>query len=69
MVTGVDLVEWQLKVAAGEPLPLKQSELRLSGYAVEARIYAENKDFMPTAGKIESMSIPEGDNIRVESGN
>ncbi|XP_066901093.1 methylcrotonoyl-CoA carboxylase subunit alpha, mitochondrial [Halyomorpha halys] len=68
MVTGVDLVEWQLRVAAGEPIPLKQDQLKLSGYAVEARIYAENQDFMPTAGKIEAISLPEGENVRVETG-
>lgn len=68
MVTGVDLVEWQLRVAAGEPIPLSQNELKLSGYAVEARIYAENQDFMPTAGKIEAISLPQGENIRVETG-
>lgn len=68
MVTGVDLVEWQLRVAAGEPLPKKQDELKLSGCAVEARIYAEGRDFMPTAGTLEALSVPNGDGIRVETG-
>lgn len=44
MITGLDLVEWQLKVAAGEPLPLHQSEIEFSGHSFEARIYAEDPD-------------------------
>lgn len=44
MITGLDLVEWQLRVAAGEPLPLQQSEIKFSGYSFEARIYAEDPD-------------------------
>ncbi|MFY7940152.1 MAG: 3-methylcrotonyl-CoA carboxylase, partial [Burkholderiaceae bacterium] len=48
-ITGLDLVEWQLRVAAGQPLPLKQEELRIHGHAIEARICAENPDaqFLP----------------------
>lgn len=68
MVTGVDLVEWQFRVASGEPLPMKQEELKLNGCAVEARIYAEGRDFMPTAGTIHAISVPQGDGVRVETG-
>jgi acetyl/propionyl-CoA carboxylase alpha subunit len=52
-ITGQDLVEWQLRVASGEKLPLKQSELRINGHAMEARLYAENPDtgFLPSTGK------------------
>ena len=55
MVTGQDLVEWQLRVAGGEPLPLKQDEIKLNGWAMEARLYAENpaKKFLPSTGKLE----------------
>ncbi|CAN5918671.1 acetyl/propionyl/methylcrotonyl-CoA carboxylase subunit alpha [soil metagenome] len=53
-ITGLDLVEWQLRVASGEPLPLKQSELKIRGHAIEARICAENPDnnFLPATGKL-----------------
>ncbi len=53
-ITGVDLVEWQLRVASGEPIPLKQKELSISGHAIEARLYAEDpaKGFLPSTGKI-----------------
>ncbi|MBI3437500.1 MAG: biotin/lipoyl-binding protein [Proteobacteria bacterium] len=54
-ITGQDLVEWQLRVASGEPLPLKQEELRISGWAMEARLYAENPEtgFLPSTGKLD----------------
>ena len=54
MITGLDLVEWQLRVASGEPLPLKQEQLRIQGHAIEARIYAENpeKGFLPSIGTL-----------------
>jgi 3-methylcrotonyl-CoA carboxylase alpha subunit len=57
MITGLDLVEWQLRVAAGETLPLKQEQLRLHGHAIEARIYAENpeKGFLPSIGTLTRM--------------
>ena len=67
-VTGVDLVEWQLRVAAGEALPLTQSEIRLSGHAVEARLYAEDaaKGFLPATGRLDYLVFPGG--VRVDSG-
>ena len=57
MITGLDLVEWQLRVASGEPLPLKQEQLRIHGHAIEARIYAENpeKGFLPSIGTLTRM--------------
>lgn len=71
MVTGTDLVEWQLLVAAGEPLPRKQEELQLHGHAIEMRLYAENpdKDFIPATGKITHLSyLQEPGSIRIDSG-
>ncbi len=67
MVTGVDLVEWQLRVANGEPLPLSQNEIALSGHAVEARIYAEDpaNGFLPSVGKLSAMAI---DGVRIDTG-
>ncbi len=67
-ITGVDLVEWQLRVAAGEPLPLQQSELRISGHAVEARLYAENPEtgFLPAVGTLARCRL--SDIGRVDSG-
>ncbi len=71
LVTGIDLVEWQLRVAFGEKLPLKQDEIKLNGHAVEARVYAENpgKNFMPSVGKIRTWRTPdEVDGLRIDSG-
>jgi 3-methylcrotonyl-CoA carboxylase alpha subunit len=71
MITGLDLVEWQLRVAAGEPLPLLQEQLQLRGHAMEARIYAEDpeRDFVPSAGRLLHFSSPQpGENVRVDSG-
>ncbi len=67
MVTGVDLVEWQLRVANGEKLPLTQDEIELTGHAVEARIYAEDpsNDFLPAVGKLAAMEI---DGVRIDTG-
>src|SRR5699024_3708245 len=55
LITGQDLVEWQLNVAAGKPLPLSQEQLSFNGHSLEARIYAENpdNDFLPSIGKLE----------------
>ena len=71
LITGIDLVEWQLRVAFGEKLPLKQNQIRMNGHAVEARVYAENpqKNFMPSVGKIRSWRIPEQtDGLRIDTG-
>ena len=60
-ITGLDLVEWQLRVASGEPLPLQQHELRIHGHAIEARICAENPDaqFLPATGRLDVYRTPE----------
>ncbi len=71
MITGLDLVEWQLRVAAGEPLPLCQAELTLDGHAFEARIYAEDplRDFLPATGTLSYLSTPtESRHVRIDSG-
>jgi len=71
MITGLDLVHWQLQVAGGEVLPLKQSEIQLKGHAFEARIYAEapERDFMPATGRIKFLSEPAIDEgVRVDTG-
>jgi 3-methylcrotonyl-CoA carboxylase alpha subunit len=71
LITGIDLVEWQLRVAFGEKLPLNQDEIRLNGHAVEARVYAENphKNFMPSVGKIRTWRTPEQtDGLRIDAG-
>lgn len=67
-VTGIDLVEWQLRVAAGEPLPLSQDGIALSGHAIEARLYAEDvpKGFLPATGRLTHLHFP--DNARAETG-
>jgi 3-methylcrotonyl-CoA carboxylase alpha subunit len=69
-ITGLDLVEWQFRVAAGQPLPLAQSQIKQSGAAVEARLYAENPEnnFLPSAGKIYALQFPEGVGLRVDTG-
>lgn len=68
-ITGVDLVEWQLRVANGEPLPLKQSELSIDGWAFEARVYAEDpaRGFLPSTGTLSHVSFP-ADGVRVDAG-
>jgi 3-methylcrotonyl-CoA carboxylase alpha subunit len=68
MITGTDLVEWQLRVASGEKLPLLQDELQINGHAVEARVYAEDPEtgFLPSTGRLAAVSFPDG--VRVDSG-
>jgi 3-methylcrotonyl-CoA carboxylase alpha subunit len=71
LVTGIDLVEWQLRVAFGEKLPLAQNQIKLNGHAIEARVYAENphKNFMPSVGRIRSWHMPEPLNgLRIDAG-
>lgn len=75
MITGTDLVEWQLRVAAGERLPLLQHELSITGHAIEARVYAENPDkgFLPSTGRLDYLQMPaavefmRGD-VRIDAG-
>ncbi|WP_303629948.1 ATP-binding protein [Actinomadura madurae] len=68
LVTGLDLVELQLRVAAGEPLPFAQDDVRLDGHSIEARVYAEDpaRGFLPTGGRVLSLTEPDG--ARVDSG-
>ena len=67
-ITGIDLVEWQLRVAAGEALPAAQEDLRIDGHAFEARLYAEDvpAGFLPATGRLTHLSFPEG--ARADSG-
>ncbi|WP_166036660.1 acetyl/propionyl/methylcrotonyl-CoA carboxylase subunit alpha [Sphingosinicella sp. YJ22] len=74
-ITGQDLVEWQLRVASGEPLPLRQEELSINGWAMEARLYAENPaaGFLPSTGPLKYFGLPsrksrDGRSLRVETG-
>ena len=69
-VTGLDLVEWQLRVASGERLPLSQEEIRIHGHALEARVCAEDpeRDFLPSAGKLHLLQWPSAEAIRVDAG-
>ncbi len=71
MITGLDLVEWQLRVAAGERLPLVQADIRAHGHAVEARLYAEDPErgFLPSTGRLHRLRFPESlEHVRVDSG-
>jgi 3-methylcrotonyl-CoA carboxylase alpha subunit len=71
MITGLDLVEWQLRVAAGDPLPLRQDQLSIDGHAIEARIYAEDpaREFLPSIGTIEHLVTPQvSRNVRIDTG-
>ncbi|WP_375292744.1 ATP-binding protein, partial [Sphingomonas melonis] len=68
MITGQDLVEWQLRVASGEPLPCRQDQLAIHGHAMEARLYAEDpaKGFLPSIGRLDAFDL--GDTVRVDTG-
>ncbi len=77
MITGVDLVRWQLEIAAGRPLPARQADLRIRGHAIEARIYAEapERGFLPSTGVLQRLRVPQaiefrpsGGALRVDSG-
>jgi len=69
-VTGIDLVDWQLRIAAGEKLPLNQDDITLTGHAIEARLYAEDpvQNFMPQTGQIHLWRPPRGPGVRVDYG-
>ncbi|MFN4222152.1 MULTISPECIES: acetyl/propionyl/methylcrotonyl-CoA carboxylase subunit alpha [Novosphingobium] len=68
-ITGVDLVEWQLRVASGEPLPMRQEDLRIKGWAMEARLYAEDasRGFLPSIGRVEDFHFPHH-HARIDTG-
>ncbi len=70
MITGVDLVECQVRVAAGQKLAVAQEDIRMTGHAIEARVYAEDpgRDFLPTGGTVLALSEPNGAGVRVDSG-
>ena len=70
MVTGLDLVEWQVRIAAGERLTIAQDDVTLAGHAIEARVYAEDpaRGFLPTGGTVVGLREPAGDGVRVDSG-
>ncbi|RME51011.1 MAG: acetyl-CoA carboxylase biotin carboxylase subunit, partial [Caldilineae bacterium] len=69
-LTGVDLVRWQIRIADGERLPLRQEQVQLRGHAIECRIYAEDpaNDFLPAVGRILRLQEPAGPGVRVDSG-
>ncbi len=70
LITGVDLVELQIRVARGEVLPMEQDDLKINGHAIELRVYAEDpmNDFLPSVGKLEKYKLPKGKGIRVDNG-
>lgn len=69
-ITGLDLVEWQFRVASGEKLPLTQDQVPLRGHAVEARLYAEDPErgFLPSTGRLVALEFPQGEGIRIDTG-
>jgi len=70
MVTGLDLIEWQIRIANGEKLPLKQNEVKINGWSIECRINAEDvqSNFSPFLGTIKNISIPRSKNVRIDTG-
>jgi 3-methylcrotonyl-CoA carboxylase alpha subunit len=70
LITGLDLVEWQFRVAAGEPLPLRQDQIPCAGHAIEARLYAEHPatEFLPSTGRLAALELPHSPGLRVDSG-
>lgn len=70
MITGIDLVEWQIRIASGEPLPRQEKDIQCTGHAIECRIYAEDpkRDFLPATGMIEDFLEPSGVGLRLDSG-
>jgi acetyl/propionyl-CoA carboxylase alpha subunit len=70
MVTGMDLVELQIRMARGEPLPFRQEDIRFHGHAIELRLYAEDpqNDFLPSTGRLLLYCLPEGEGVRVDNG-
>jgi 3-methylcrotonyl-CoA carboxylase alpha subunit len=70
IITGYDLVEWQLRVASGEPLPVAQAAITQTGHAVEARLYAEDpdRDFLPAGGRLVHLKWPAGEGVRIDTG-
>jgi 3-methylcrotonyl-CoA carboxylase alpha subunit len=69
-VTGIDMVEWQFRIANGDMLPMAQEQLRLEGHAMEARLYAEEpeKGFLPSTGRLIGLEFPAGEGVRIETG-
>ncbi len=70
LVTGLDLVQWQIRVAAGEPLPLTQDQVEMRGHAVECRITSEDpfRNFLPSTGRVEYLEVPTGPGVRWDGG-
>lgn len=70
MITGIDLVDWQLRIANGEPLPVRQDEVALQGHAIEARLNAEDPaaDFLPSTGRLQQVHWPDAPGLRIDTG-